>query len=191
MGQSLSCVYRNRNDILEAVQMGESAQVLRQWQANGAVSIPSTPTHSFSCNTVSPAKPRQMSWDEKVPNALKIFPPLPPFPLNSVSLCPSSCCLSLSSLLEPFHPLTRHSWGPAVFQVLGVYTSESDSLSAISRPTVQWGRSKIIHYNFIALYKVLSHTGQGNTIFLLPMKKLKSKEVKRIVQYQPFSTEYG
>ena len=61
--------------------MGESAQILRQWQGSRVVSIPLAPTHSYSCNTVSPAK---LNQNKKIQNALKIFPSSSPFPHNSV-----------------------------------------------------------------------------------------------------------
>lgn len=95
---------RNRTCISQALEMGESIQVLRQGQGSQAISIPFVPTHSFSCNTVLPANLYQ---DEKVPDALKILSVPSPLPPNSVfpSVLPF---IAFPSPLCSHLPLTRH-----------------------------------------------------------------------------------
>lgn len=148
--------------------MGESAQVLWQWQGSPAVSMSLVTTQSLLLKTTKMRK-YQMHW--------RFFPDSLPFLL----------IVSPSALpLLPFPPLFTLAFPSSHKTMLRVcYIPSTLGLHKWIRFTLCYFKAHRVHYNFIALYKEYSHTGEGITISLLQMKKLEHKEVKWIVQYQP------
>lgn len=118
--------------------------VPRQWQESEAVSIPLAVTQSLLLNSTKMRK-YQMHW--------RFFLHRPPFPLNCVSFCPSLYWPSLPSLLS--FPSSQKTLLRAWYSKYIGFTQVSHWVYTLChfKIIVQWERQKIIHFNFIALYK--------------------------------------